>query len=343
MPRQGLIYDIFLSSPNDTSAERDVVEKIVAELAREFANDSGLALNLLRWETTAIGGIGSEPQDVVDQSITKQYDLYIGIVWARMGTPTARARSGTEEEFDRAISRLERGDTSLDIAFFFNSKDVPIGVDTDQINQVRRFKEKINSKSILTIEYNSIEKFEQEIRRHIRGYAARQAAAYVQGSRHDGPGWIVAEKLIGMLRLIVRIAGEATHGLVKSLPDLARDPQRTGMLLSQFSRRAKTVERELRRASAAVDWEMRTIAADWILHPSGREEICGIAKLVSQEIGDIRRVLSRLLTTLRAIGTQPVNAATAIGQHERLVTFAVEAVDACERDLSLMVNDRRQQ
>ena len=88
MPRHGIIYDIFLSSPGDTPSERDAVEKIVAELNREFANTSSLVINLLRWESGAVGGIGSDPQEVIDRSISQRYDLYIGIMWTRIGTPT---------------------------------------------------------------------------------------------------------------------------------------------------------------------------------------------------------------------------------------------------------------
>ena len=46
--------------------------------------------------------IRSDPQDVVNRQIG-EYDLFVGILWNRMGTPTAVATSGTEEEFQPRV------------------------------------------------------------------------------------------------------------------------------------------------------------------------------------------------------------------------------------------------
>jgi hypothetical protein len=115
MPRSGHICDIFLSSPGDVTEERQQAGEVTAELHSEFVSRNALALNLLRWETSTVSGIGSDPQDVVDRAIYLPYDLYIGIMWQRFGDPKG---SGTEEEFNRAVSRYERGDTDIEIAFF---------------------------------------------------------------------------------------------------------------------------------------------------------------------------------------------------------------------------------
>src|SRR5690349_6700712 len=61
MPRKGAVYDIFLSSPSDVNKEREIVEKVVGALNREFVNHDALCLNLMRWETGAFSGIGRDP------------------------------------------------------------------------------------------------------------------------------------------------------------------------------------------------------------------------------------------------------------------------------------------
>lgn len=46
--------------------------------------------------------IGPGPQQVINDQIG-EYDLFVGIMWNRFGTPTDVAASGTEEEFQAAL------------------------------------------------------------------------------------------------------------------------------------------------------------------------------------------------------------------------------------------------
>jgi hypothetical protein len=45
--------------------------------------------------------MGRPEQLILDQ--IGQYDLFVGIMWRRFGTPTGVAGSGTEQEFDHAL------------------------------------------------------------------------------------------------------------------------------------------------------------------------------------------------------------------------------------------------
>ena len=67
-------------------------------------------LELVRWETHVAPSLGSDPQDVVNRQIG-EYDLFVGIMWKRMGTPTALATSGTEEEFNGAYELWQQNRT----------------------------------------------------------------------------------------------------------------------------------------------------------------------------------------------------------------------------------------
>ena len=72
-------------------------------------------LELLRWETSTRPGIGSEPQDIINSQIGDEYDVFIGILWGRIGSPTSKADSGTLEEFERARARWEADSGSVEI------------------------------------------------------------------------------------------------------------------------------------------------------------------------------------------------------------------------------------
>ncbi len=66
-------------------------------------------------------GIAEDAQAVVNPQIGP-YDLFIGILWNRFGTPTGRAESGTREEFDQAYARWQRDPGSLEIWMYFSEQ-----------------------------------------------------------------------------------------------------------------------------------------------------------------------------------------------------------------------------
>ena len=92
---------VFIASPGDVSEERDVVSLVVNELRRILSDIRQVELEPVRWETHAWPDVGADPQDVINRQISR-YDVFVGIMWRRFGTPTKRAESGTSEEFDRA-------------------------------------------------------------------------------------------------------------------------------------------------------------------------------------------------------------------------------------------------
>ena len=99
MPRQEHVLSVFVASPNDVQEERARLEEIVKELNDTWSRQLGLRLELLRWETHAFPNIGEDAQAVINEQVPTDYDVFIGIMWHRSGTPTGRAGSGTIEEF----------------------------------------------------------------------------------------------------------------------------------------------------------------------------------------------------------------------------------------------------
>src|ERR1041385_4193658 len=88
---------VFISSPGDVPEERDVVSMVVDELRRLFGKVQQVEIEAVRWETHAWPDVGA-PQEVINRQIG-EYDVFIGVMWKRFGTPTKRADSGTAEEF----------------------------------------------------------------------------------------------------------------------------------------------------------------------------------------------------------------------------------------------------
>jgi len=101
---------IFLASPSDAPTERRYVVEVVEEVNRLVAGDRGVVLEVVRSEKNVFPGYGTDGQDILNKQIAnmQEYELFIGIMWNRIGTKTPRARSGTVEEFGRAVSTLRR-------------------------------------------------------------------------------------------------------------------------------------------------------------------------------------------------------------------------------------------
>jgi len=172
VPRSETVLQVFVASPGDVADEREVLESVVAELNRTWSKSLGVRLELLRWETSTRPGIGSEPQDVINSQIGDEYDVFIGILWGRIGTPTSKADSGTLEEFERARVRWEADPRSVEIMVYFKDKAIkPSEIDGDQNNLVQTFKRSLGNEGVLHRTFEGIENFESLIRTHLSAVA----------------------------------------------------------------------------------------------------------------------------------------------------------------------------
>jgi len=120
MPTQSNKVKVFVASPGDVQSEREQLSQVINELnltISAIAPEKGIVLELMKWETHVHPGLGEDAQDVVNQQIGS-YDIFVGIMWKRFGTPTTAAKSGTEEEFRRAHALWEKKKT-LPILFYF--------------------------------------------------------------------------------------------------------------------------------------------------------------------------------------------------------------------------------
>ncbi|HEX8833689.1 MAG TPA: DUF4062 domain-containing protein [Abditibacteriaceae bacterium] len=131
--RQVRIIRLLLSSPGDVSEERDRISNAVFRFNQESVEERGLFIKLVRWEDMA-PQIGPGAQNVINNQIG-EYDLFIGIMWNRFGTPTDIAASGTKEEFDAAVE-LWRENRKPWITFYFGSKPANL-TNVEQLDQKR--------------------------------------------------------------------------------------------------------------------------------------------------------------------------------------------------------------
>lgn len=184
MPETVERFTVFLASPGDVPTERKAVEAAIEEINRTFGEPEGFVLTLKRWEThtrPARAPTGGSSQDVIDAQIG-DYDIFVGLMWTRFGTPTKKAGSGTEQEYDAARKAgKRRRKHPLRVMFYFRSGTAKVrAIDPDQLKAVRAFKAKV-FRDHLAREYDTPSEFARLIREHLiheaRGLLSRKRTA----------------------------------------------------------------------------------------------------------------------------------------------------------------------
>jgi hypothetical protein len=144
--------------------------------------DRALRLEVVRSETHTYPYMG-QAQEVINRQIPIDYDIFVGVMWMRIGTPTANSPSGTVEEFRRAVAHRQSFGRPI-IMFYFCDEQVPFprGDELDQLQKVMKFREELSS-----IGYTLSYPKHAEFRDHVRGGLLRAVADLLGGSIGSAP------------------------------------------------------------------------------------------------------------------------------------------------------------
>lgn len=169
MAKTMTLLKVFVASPGDVAEEREILEEVVDEINTTWGDAHSVRLELVKWETHTRPGFGEDAQDVINKQVGDNYDIFLGIMWGRFGSPTARAESGTEEEFQKAFSLLKSSSEISPIMFYFKDAGIPPSkMDTQQLTKIQEFKGKIASKyGGLYHEFENVEEFRTKVRIHL--------------------------------------------------------------------------------------------------------------------------------------------------------------------------------
>lgn len=168
MPQTIRQLRIFLAAPVDVQAETSRLEKVVREINIMAADERHPRLELIHWKTHAYPGFSTDPQAVINEQIPNDYDIFIGIFWCRLGTPTPRAKSGTVEEFQAAYNRWQVDPHSVTLMIYFKDEAVsPSNLDPDQFAGVARFRSSLAEAGGLVWHFKTADEFETQVRLHL--------------------------------------------------------------------------------------------------------------------------------------------------------------------------------
>jgi hypothetical protein len=159
---------IFASSPREVASECQTIKIVVDEINIWSTKALGFSFELIGSQTHTHPDFGRYPQDVINRQIADDYDIFIGIMGQRFGTPTDAAGSGTEEEFNRALERWLADRNSVTIMFYFKDEPLKISqLDISQITLVRDFRKRVGERGGYYRSFESTLEFERLIRLHL--------------------------------------------------------------------------------------------------------------------------------------------------------------------------------
>jgi hypothetical protein len=162
-----LEFKILLSSPSDLSDERRIASEVVTEISSTWGNPNSVTLKLLSWENDVTPGFASEPQEVINDQLGDSWDIYLGIMHARFGTPTRRFGSGTEEEFETAYKLWQSDSEKRSLMFYFKKAPIEIDADPEQLRRVQEFKKRVSNLGGLYREFSDGSGFKDLLRAHL--------------------------------------------------------------------------------------------------------------------------------------------------------------------------------
>ena len=171
MPGSTRTLSVFLSSPGDVPEERRLALEVIAHLDSTLAQALGFHLECICWEGMVPDA--GDPQDVIDLQ-TPPFDIFLGILWARFGSPTKMGRSGTEHEYLSALERRRRSSVGPRILLFFREQDVPFPKsleEVEQLSKVVHFRQQIEkNRDCLYARYLDPGQFERMLRDQLIKY-----------------------------------------------------------------------------------------------------------------------------------------------------------------------------
>ncbi len=162
------IYKCFIASPSDTSKEREICDKVFMEINSTIGESMNFRVESRKWEQDVFPAFGIDSQDVINNQIGSDFNIFVGIMWKKFGTPTNRADSGTEEEFINAHKQWEQN-KDIDLMLYFNKEAPELDdIDTEQLEKVREFSKKVAGLGGLYYVYNGAAQFETDFKKHIQ-------------------------------------------------------------------------------------------------------------------------------------------------------------------------------
>jgi len=161
MPFSATVYNVLIASPSDVPDERLAIAQSLHDWNSLNAQDQGVLLQPVMWETHSAPAMGDRPQGLINNQVVRGCDMLIGAFWTRIGSHTGVEESGTVEEIKWFLSNKKPV-----MLYFSKSQPDLDSIDIDQLKRLREFKSSIRDKGIQD-DYRGCEELRQKLSRHL--------------------------------------------------------------------------------------------------------------------------------------------------------------------------------
>lgn len=155
------VYNLVCCGSSDVSKEIVLVKQAVDQWNLTIGLDADWFVRFSHWKTDATPDLSDRGQGVINRQIIDKADILVAILWNRFGTPTGKAKSGTEEEIRRAIQQDKRV-----FLYFSNMTSTNKLDDEEQYQQVQQFRQEMSNTG-LYFTFQSRREFEKIFSMHL--------------------------------------------------------------------------------------------------------------------------------------------------------------------------------
>ena len=169
MPTTVDILTIFVSGPSDVDSEKAALRRVVTDLSDRLMRTHKVTLRVVGWPEDIRPGVNIDAQAEIQRQLGADFDIYLGILGTRFGTPTHNAGSGTEEEFEQGVTQLRRDSRSLRVLFYFKTGAVdPFhDLEIEQLQKVKKFRASLRSRGVVYRDFGDTTEFVTMVQQHL--------------------------------------------------------------------------------------------------------------------------------------------------------------------------------
>jgi hypothetical protein len=144
MSRRSTVYEILIASPSDVVAERTILAEVIEDWNSANSRTYGISLQALRWELDSVPATGDRVQAILNRQLVEGADILMGVFWARLGTPTGKAVSGTAEEIEHFRNRQKP------VLLYFSEANIPHRHDAEQLRLLNEYRVRLEPDTLLS-------------------------------------------------------------------------------------------------------------------------------------------------------------------------------------------------
>ena len=161
MTFQATVYRVLIASPSDVMPQRQIIRETLNNCNNIFGASMKIMFLPVMWEKDAVPEFAGRAQEAINRQLAQHADMLIGTFWARFGTPTEEAGSGTEEEILQFVA------SDRIVMLYFSTADVnPRTTDMKEFERVESFRKKIQPQAIYG-EYKSDQELRETLTRDL--------------------------------------------------------------------------------------------------------------------------------------------------------------------------------